>query len=71
MGLFDIAILMRDARVVPGRLHAVMGHEGLVPFRPVFALALVQLANSSCQMIGAVLLGHPSYLPQAALQAFG
>jgi hypothetical protein len=71
MGLFDIPILMRDARIVPGRLHAVMGHEGLVAFRPVLALALVQLANSSRQMIGAVLLRYASYLPQAALQAFG
>src|SRR6266702_6795366 len=71
MGLFDIPILMCDARIVPGRLHPVMGHEGLVPFGPVFALALVQLADSSRQMIGAVLLGHASYLPHAALQAFG
>jgi len=54
---------MRDARIVPGRLHAVMGHEGLVAFSPVLALALVQLADSSRQMIGAVLLGHASYLP--------
>jgi len=48
-----------------------MCHEGLVPFSPVLALALVQLANGRRQMIGAVLLGHASYLPQAALQAFG
>jgi hypothetical protein len=71
MGLFDIAILMRDARIVAGRLHPVMGHQGLVALGPVFALALVQLADSRRQMIGAVLLGHASYLPQAALQAFG
>jgi hypothetical protein len=46
-----------------------LGQNGLIPLRPVFALALVQVTDSSCQMIGAVLLGHASYLPQAALQA--
>src|SRR6266699_4810772 len=63
MGLFDIPILMRDARIVPGRLHALIGHEGLVAFSPVLALALVGFAVSVRQMIGAVLLGHASHLP--------
>ena len=49
MRLFDISVLMRDARIVPGRLHTVMGHESLVAFRPVFALALVQLADVVAQ----------------------
>src|SRR5512142_683219 len=71
MGLFDVSILMCDARIVPGWLHAVMGHEGLIPLGPVLALTLVQLADSSAQMISAVLLGHAPHLPQAAFQPFG
>jgi hypothetical protein len=71
MGLFDIAILMRNARIVPGRLHIVMGHQGLVAFCPVLALTLVQLTDSSRQMIGAMLLRDTSYLPEATLQTFG
>jgi len=62
---------MRDARIVPGGLHPVMGHEGLVAFGPVFALAFVQLAHGGRQMIGTMLLRHASYLPQATLQSFG
>src|SRR5438552_12598163 len=46
-------------------------HERLVALGPVFLLALLQLAHRRAQMVGAMLLGHASHLPQTTLQAFG
>ena len=46
MGLFDIAVFVGNALIVPGGLHPVMGHERLVARRPLLAvLFAVRLAH--------------------------
>lgn len=69
--LLDIAILVGHASVVPGRLHPVVAHQGLIAFGPLFPLFLPQLAHRCTEVIGTMQLWHPTELPQRALQSFG
>jgi len=71
VGLFHIPILMSHPSIVPGRLHAVVGHERIVPLRPVFLSRLVQVTHRCAEMIGAVLLGYSAQLPQCFFDALG
>ncbi len=70
VGLFHITILMRFAGVVGGGLHGVMGHERLIALGEMtFATALN--GNDRCaEVIGPMLLRHPTELPEARLQSF-
>jgi hypothetical protein len=71
VGLFYIPILMSHPSIVPGRLHAVVGHERIVPLSPVFMSRLVQVTHRCAEMIGAVLLGYSAQLPQCFFDALG
>jgi len=71
MGLLHIAVFMRDPLIVPGGLHAVMPHEGLVTTRPVFSLFFAQQPHGCTQVVGAMLLWNPTNLPEGFLNALG
>ena len=71
MGLFHIPVFMRHPSIVPGRLHPVVLHEGLVAKRPVFSLFFAQLPDGCTQVIGAVLLWDPTQLPECFLDPLG
>src|ERR1700730_1767872 len=58
VGLLHIPILMSNAGVVPGGLHAVVAHERLIAGRPVFTGLAVESAHRRGQMIGAMLRGY-------------
>jgi hypothetical protein len=45
MGLFHIAIFMRHPGIVPGGLHALMGHQCLIANCPIFLLFFAQLPH--------------------------
>jgi hypothetical protein len=70
VGLLHIAILMGDARIIPGRLHAVVPHEGLVTLGEGFLLIAGQMANCCAQMVGAMLGRNASQLPERLFDAF-
>ncbi len=69
MGLLDITILMGDACVVPGRLQAVVPHEGQVSLGEGFLLIAGQMPNGCAQMVGAMLNWNASDLPERLLNA--
>src|SRR5713101_5868898 len=50
MGLFHIPVFMRHPSIVPGGLHPVVLHEGLVAKRPIFSLLFAQLPHSGAEM---------------------
>ena len=71
MGLLHITVFMRNAHIVPGGLHTVMGHERLVPSRPLLPrLFAVRLAHCGGQMIRAMLFGDTAQVPQRAFNPF-
>src|SRR5713101_6322005 len=67
MGLFHIPIFMRHPSIVPGGLHPVVLHEGLVAKRPVFSLLLAQVPHGGAEMVSAVLLWNSTKLPERFL----
>jgi hypothetical protein len=67
MGLFHIPVFMRHPSIVPGGLHPVVLHEGLVAKGPIFPLFFAQLPHSCTQVVGAVLLWNPTQLPERFL----
>jgi hypothetical protein len=71
MGLLDVAILVGDADIVKSRFHPIVRHEGLIPARPLLALAGGFLPDRSRQVISAVLLGEAPDGPQTGFDAFG
>ena len=70
MGLLDITVLMGDARVVPGRLHAIVPHEPLVALGEGFLLIAGQMPNGCAQMVGAMLDWNAADLPERLFNAF-
>src|SRR5713226_418282 len=70
MGLLDIPIFMSDGDIVPGGLHAVVGHQPLVSNGPIFSFRLAELAHRRAQMISSMLLWHSANLPQSFLDPF-
>jgi len=70
VGLFHIAVLMSHPGIVPGRLHAVVGHERLVACGPLLFLFRFQVLHGGTQVIGPMLLGHSTQLPQRFFDAF-
>lgn len=71
MGLLDIAVLMRNASLVSGRLHAIMRHQGGIARGKVLASVLVKLMHGGGKVVGAMLERHPTKLPEARLDPFG
>src|SRR6266852_7496767 len=71
MGLLDVPIFMGNADIVPGGLHAIMGHQRLIASGPVFFLLLAQLTDCRTQMVGTMLLWDTADLPEALFNAFG
>jgi hypothetical protein len=71
MRLLDVAVLMGNARVVPGRLHPVVPHESLVALGERFLLIGRQMPNGRAQMVGAMLSWDTADLPQRLLDALG
>src|SRR6266699_413341 len=71
VGLFYVSILMGNAGIIPGRLHAVVGHECMIALGPIFSLFCAQVPHSCAQMVGAMLLWNPADLPKRFLDPFG
>src|SRR6266508_3417991 len=71
VGLFDIAILVRFARIVSGGLHVIVVHQGLIALGVVAFAATLDLHDSRREIVGTMLLGHTAELPEAGLQPFG
>ena len=65
----DRAILVTDAGVVAGRLHAVMATELGIACRLVLPVGQVPVRRR--EPIGAVRARHPAELPERFLDAFG
>ena len=71
VGLLDVAVLVGDAGVVGGGLHAVVGHQRQVALGELRAAARADHVDGGAEVVGAVELGHAAELPEAGLQAFG
>jgi hypothetical protein len=61
---------MGDARVVAGGLHAVVPHEALIALGESFLFIAGQLSHGCAQMVGAMLHGNASDLPERLLNTF-
>ena len=68
---FDGTILMGNAAVVSGRLHAVIGTQCLKPFAQIFPRIRVQSDKGSRETVCAGITWHPAQLPQRVLQPTG
>ena len=67
---FNGAVLVRHARVVTGRHHAVMGAECLVTLRLIFQGIAFQVAESGGQTVAAMLARCAAEGPEGILQSF-
>ena len=67
----DRAVLVRDAAIVAGRRHAVMGAQRLVAPGQVLLGVAIEIAEGRRQAVAAVLLRHAAERPQRVLQALG
>src|ERR1041385_9135808 len=68
---FDRPVLMCQATIVAGRLHAVMGAQRLVPAGLVLLCVVVEIAEGGRQAVAAVLQGGTAERPQRILQSLG
>ncbi len=68
---FDRAVLMRDAAIVAGRLHPVMGAQRVIAPGQVLARILVQVAERGREAVAAMLERRAAERPQRVLQPFG
>src|SRR5438045_8432226 len=66
---FDGAVLVRQAPIVAGRLHAVMSAQRLVAWRLVLPRVIVEIAEDSRQAVAAVLQRSLAERPQRILQS--
>ncbi len=60
---FDRPVLMRDAAIVAGRLHAVMRAQRLVATRLILPRVVVEIAEGGRQAVAAMLQGSPAERP--------
>src|SRR5262249_58360411 len=67
----NLAILVRDAEIVAGWRHAVMGAERLVALRQILLRVGIEIAEGRRQAVAAMLLGNAAERPQRILQALG
>ena len=70
VGLLDVAVLVRDAERVGGRLHPVVAHQRAIAILRQGPSVAIERVDRRAQMIGAVALGDASELPEAALDPF-
>jgi len=66
---FHGAVLVRDAGVVAGRRHAVMGAESLVTAGLVEAGVVIEIAERGGEAVKAVFARHAAQAPQGVLQS--
>ena len=71
MRALDRAVLMREARIVARRRHAVMRAQLLVAPRQVLLRVTIEVAERRRQAVAAMLLRHAAQRPQCVLQALG
>src|SRR5579862_847873 len=69
MRAFDRAVLVRQAAIIAGRLHAVMGAQRLIAAGLVLPGVLVEIAEGGRQAVAAVLQRGTTQHPQRVLQA--
>jgi hypothetical protein len=55
VGALDRSVFVGDARIVPGRRHAVMGTQFFVPAGQVVLCVAIEVAERRRQTIGAAL----------------
>src|SRR6185312_5494196 len=67
----DRAILVRDAAIVAGRLHAIVSAQSFVTRSEVFACVVVEIAEGGRETVAAMLAGSPTERPERVLQSFG
>src|SRR5690242_20722046 len=65
---FDRTVLVRQAPIVAGRLHAVMGAQGLVAPRLILPRVGVEIAERRREAIAAMLQRGSAERPQCVLQ---
>src|SRR6202453_5009527 len=70
MRAFDRTILVRYARIVAGRRHAVMAAGRLVACRQILFGIGAEIAECGREAVASVLLGNPAQRPQGILQPF-
>src|SRR5690348_12056553 len=68
LGTFDRAVLMRQAPMVAGRLHAVMCAQCLVAPRLILPCVGVEIAEGGRETVAAMLQSGPAERPQCVLQ---
>src|SRR5215475_14219462 len=68
---FDRAVLMCQAPIVAGRLHAVMGAQRLVASGLILLRLRVEIAEGGRETVAAMLQRSPAKSPQRVLQTFG
>ena len=68
MRAFDRSILVRQATIVAGWLHAIMGAQCLVAARLILPCVGVEIAEGSRQAVAAMLQRGPAERPQRILQ---
>src|SRR5215469_17906111 len=71
MRALNRAIFVRDAAIVPGRHHAVMGAQVLVAACEIFLRMTIEIAERRRQTISAMLARGSTQPPERILQAFG
>jgi hypothetical protein len=69
--LFDVAVLVRDPEIIGRRLHPIVGHEGGVPVGRLASAVPIERPHRGAEMIGPMLPGHPTDLPQTDFDPFG
>lgn len=70
MGAFDRAVLMRNALVVAGRGHPVMGAQFLIAMREIGLGIRIEAAEGRRQAVAAMIERRAADRPQRVLQAF-
>src|SRR5208282_6607429 len=70
VGALDRTVLVRDARIVASRRHAVMGAERFVALRQILLGVGAKITESRRETVAAVLLGRATQRPQGVLQPF-
>src|SRR6516164_4072233 len=68
MRAFDGSVLMRQAPIVAGRLHAVMRAQCLIASRLILPRAVVEIAEGSREAVAAMLQRRAAERPQRILQ---
>ena len=71
MRALDRAVLMRDAAIVAGRLHPVMGAQRIVAPGQILARLVIEVAERRRQAVAAMLERRAAECPQRVLQSFG